>query len=248
MSPKIAFVGWSAPQIAAKGRVLPPVNVIECGPEVLRGRPLEALAGLVIGDRALETLDPRAVGRRLEGWAVEFCLFASRVPDATIELWKTHGFERKFANGDLGDRVTAWIPRPVRPQVEISEVLTEVTVTAEMSDDALGALEALDRTETCRIQDWAEAAGIDRHRLFRVCRGEFEEPPEDILWRWFEAGVRVMRAQGATLDEIAIEYGYSSGGSVQRAFRRRNRRIPRRARVVREVAVPLVEDDLSATA
>ena len=223
MKPTIAFVGWSQAQLRERGNIVPAPRVLDC--EALSGGQLRSVSGAVVGDRALECIDPQSLLNSLDGTSTQFCLYALEANRDVRRRWVEAGLAEKFANGDLRARVRDWVKSLPRPLPSPATWLRG----RKLDDEMFEMLTHIQDLPKCQTALWADLLGMDRHRLRRACLEKLGLSPDDVIWRWFEYGARVLRRKSnATFDQIAEVYGYSNGGSVRRAFQRRGRPFPPR--------------------
>lgn len=219
-------------------------------PALLAREPWDAADVLLLCDEALRSLDPRATAVALGSGQRRGDIGAARpvvalVPQATsyetVAAWVAAGFTRVVAAPD----VRALVEEIGRCARSYDAALGDLELPAQPRELGLRVVRALEAGPATRPGELARRLGWSRHRLRRVCLCELGVSPNELLRRRLVAAVRRLRAEGASIDDVAARLGYSEASALSRAVRRTGATMPPRGagsgpRDVSPVAAPAV--------
>ena len=204
---------------------------------------------LVLGDRALEALDPRGVEDAGRATRTATVVAPTRAAAEVIATWARSYVGEVVSEPRLPQRVREIASRPLRARMEPSEWLPdggdgvrsgadrsahrgegrsrtsaigESSASADApprNPDAERLARVLTTLDVPRVETWAAAAGLSAHQLYRACVVGFGRSPRRLIECYIFAQIRAGRREGLTTAAIADSLGYSDAPTLLRVLR-----------------------------
>lgn len=220
----VLLVGWSRSEPVLTG-----AWTVRISPAELSTTAVGSGSVLVLGDAAIDTLDPRRLRERLHGERVAIVLCPDRLPARALARWMEHDFSDIVLPEELHCRLEDLCMAGVRPAVPQE---AWVHVDPPPQSLALRALAVVPRlNQPFSVSEWVETLGWPRTKLRRVCVEELGASPRAVLWSYVQAVVAAGRKQGMTAERLATLLGYSEPSALSHAFTKRGARVPGGPRV-----------------